>query len=161
MRRMAMFAGAAAVALFASTASAQAKVGNFAGKWIVVDSTTLGRGGRGGFGQTVTFVQDAGTLTAVRVGPNGEVKSIYKLDGSESKNTVTMRGASVEESAKAMWMSDTLMVATSRMVNGATVGTVMHLYLDNKTGTLVVTTTSPGRGGGPEQTVKVVYKKGM
>jgi hypothetical protein len=160
MRRMAMLAGTAAVALFASTASAQAKVVNFAGKWVVVDSTTLGRGGRGGFGQTVTFVQDAGTLTVVRVGPNGEVKSIYKLDGSESKNTVTMRGAAIEESAKAMWMADTLMVATSRLVNGATVGSVMHLYLD-ASGNLVVATTAPARGGGPEVTTKVVYKKGM
>jgi hypothetical protein len=157
---MAMLAGTAAVALFASTASAQAKVATFAGKWIVIDSTTLGRGGRGGLGPAVTVVQDAGTLTVVRVGPNGEVKSIYKLDGSESKNTVTMGTNSVEMASKAMWMSDTLMIATSRLVNGATVGNVMHLYVDPR-GNLVVSTTSPGRSGAPEQTVKVVYKKGV
>ena len=159
MRRIAMLAGTAAVALFASTTSAQAKAVNFAGKWVVVDSTTLGRGGRGGFGQTATLIQDAGTLTVVRAGPNGETKTIYKLDGSESKNSVMMRGASIAESAKAMWMSDTLMVATSRMVNGATVGSVIHLYID-ASGNLVVATTAPGRGGGPEVTTKVVYKKG-
>lgn len=157
MRRM-MFAGAAVLALFASTASAQSKV-TFAGKWVVVDSTTLGRGGRGGLGPTVTFVQDNGTLTVVRMGAAGEVKSVYKLDGSESKNTITMRGGPVEETAKAMWMSDTLMVATSRMVNGASVGSVQHLHLD-ASGNLVVTTKAPARGGGPEVTTKVVYKKG-
>src|SRR5829696_7425073 len=58
MRRLALFAGAAAITLFASTGSAQTKVVNYAGKWIVVDSATLGRGGRGGLGPTVTIVQD-------------------------------------------------------------------------------------------------------
>jgi hypothetical protein len=157
---MAMLAGTAALTLLASTVSAQAKVTTtFAGKWIVSDSTSLGRGGRGGLGPSVTVVQDAGTLTIVRVGPAGEVKSVYRLDGSESRNTVMMGDNSVEQSSKAMWMADTLMVATSRFVNGATVGNVMHLYVD-PSGNLVVATTAPGRNGGPEQTVKVVYKKG-
>jgi hypothetical protein len=158
MRRISMLAGIAAVTLFASTGSAQAKV-TFAGKWVVVDSTTLGRGGRGGFGSTFTVVQDAGTLTVVRTGPNGEVKSIYKLDGTESKNTMMMGGNSVEQTSKTMWMADTLMVTTSRLVSGATVETVMNLYFD-KSGNLTVATTAPPRGGGPVVTTKVVYKKG-
>jgi hypothetical protein len=158
MRRM-MLAGAAVLALYASTAPAQSKVVNYAGKWIVVDSTSLGRGGRGGLGATVTIVQDAGAMTVVRMGPAGEIKSIYKLDGSESKNTVMMGTNSVEQTSKAMWMSDTLMVTTSRMVNGATVESFMNLYYD-KSGNLVVATTSPGRGGGPVVKQTVVYKKG-
>lgn len=158
MRRLSMLAGAAAVTLFASTGSAQAKV-NFAGKWIVVDSTTLGRGGRGGLGPTVTVLQDAGTLTVTRVGPNGEIKSIYKLDGTESKNTIMMGGNSIEQTSKTMWMSDTLMVTNSRLVSGATQETVMNFYID-KTGNLVVATTAPPRGGGPVTKQTVVYKKG-
>jgi hypothetical protein len=50
-----------------------------------------GRGGRGGgggqfCGQECTIAQDATTLTVTRTTPNGEVKAVYKLDGSESKN---------------------------------------------------------------------------
>lgn len=160
MRRMAMLAGTAAVALFASTASAQAKVVNFAGKWSVIDSTTLGRGGRGGLGPTVSLVQDAATLTVVRTGPNGEIKSIYKLDGTESKNTMMMGANSIEQTSKTMWMSDTLMVTNSRLVNGATQETVLNLYID-KSGNLVVVTAAPPRGGGPVTKQTVVYKKGM
>ena len=32
----------------------------------------------------------------VRTGPNGEIKSAYNLDGSESKNTMQGRGGTVE-----------------------------------------------------------------
>ncbi len=159
MRRMGMLVGAAAVALFASTARAQTKVINFAGKWIVIDSTTLGRGGRGGLGPTVTVIQDPSTLTIVRVGMNGEIKSIYKLDGSESKNTIMMGNNSIEQTSKAMWMGDTLMVTTSRLVQGATQETVMNLYFDAK-GNLVVASTPPPRGGAPVTKQIVIYRKG-
>jgi hypothetical protein len=155
---MAMFAVAAAVAIPASM-PAQTKVVSFAGKWVVLDSAALGRGGRGGLGATVTMIQDQGTLTIVRVGPNGEITSIYKLDGTEGKNTVTMGGNSFEQTSKAMWVKDTLMVTNSRLVSGATVETVMHLYFD-ASNNLVVATTSPGRGGGPVQKTTVIYKKG-
>ena len=160
MRRMALFASAAAVTLFATTGSAQTKVVSYAGKWTVLDSASLGRGGRGGLGSTVTIVQDAGTLTIVRAGPNGEIKSVYKLDGTESKNTMMMGGNSIEMASKTMWMKDTLMVTNSRLVNGATQETVMNLYFD-ASGNLVVATTAPPRGGTPVTTMKVVYKKGM
>jgi hypothetical protein len=156
---MSMAASAVLVTLLASAAPAQNKTVSFAGKWIVLDSASLGRGGRGGIGSSATVIQDANNLTIVRVGPMGEIKSIYKLDGSETKNTITMRGSSIEQTSKAMWMADTLMVTTSRLVNGATVENVMNLYYD-KSGNLVVATTSPGRSGAPVVKQTIVYRKG-
>src|SRR6185436_5674105 len=100
MRRSALM-GVAAVAFVASSAFAQAT--SFAGTWNqVVDPAAQqgaaggggGRGGRGGggggFGPTFTVSQDAKTLTITRTTQNGEVKTVYNLDGTESKNTVQM-----------------------------------------------------------------------
>jgi hypothetical protein len=158
MRRTALLALAAA-ALMASDAAAQTKVINLAGTWVVVDSASLGRGGRGGLGATVTVIQEPTILTIVRTTPTGQVRSVYKLDGSDSKNTVIMGTNSIETTSRSMWKTDTLMISTSRLVNGATVETVMNLWID-PSGNLVVASSGPGRGGGPVVTTTVVYKKG-
>ena len=99
MRRMAS-AIAITVVCFASGALAQAP--GFAGKWTLVADPNApagggGRGGRGGgFGQfcgmECTIAQDATSLTVTRTTQAGETKIIYKLDGSESKNTQDMGG---------------------------------------------------------------------
>src|SRR5436189_110124 len=104
MRRSTALMSVAAVAVMASNAFAQAKP-NFAGTWnIVVDTTAAnamaaggggggrGRGGGGGLGQTVTITQDANTLTLTRMQGQTEVKTVYNLDGSDSKNTPPGRG---------------------------------------------------------------------
>ena len=116
MRKSAVFMGAIALVMGATTASAQGK--NFAGTWTVVADPAAaapapGRGGGRGLGQGATIAQDAKTLTVTRTTQNGEVKTVYNLDGSDSKNTLTMGGNSVEQVSKAKWEGDKLIITTT------------------------------------------------
>jgi hypothetical protein len=165
MSRATLVVGAA-VALLSSNAFAQAKV-NFTGTWTrIVDSTAMGGGGgggrgggRGGLGNAPTISQDDKTLTITRAMQGGEVKSVYNLDGSDSKNTITMGGQSVEQTSKAKWDGDKLVIATSYSFNGNNLETTQVLSID-ASGNLVVQTTAPGRGGGAPVTTTANYKKG-
>jgi len=161
MRKAAAFMGAIALIVGANTASAQGK--NFAGTWTVVPdpaaaAPTPGRGGGRGLGQGATIAQDAKTLTITRTTQNGEVKSVYNLDGSDSKNTLTMGGNSVEQVSKAKWEGDKLIITTTMNFNGNNVESSMALSLD-ASGQLIVESTGAGRGGGPPTTTKMTYKK--
>ena len=51
----------------------------------------------GGLGQEATITQDASTLTITRTTQMGTFTSNYKLDGSESKNTLTIQGNSIDQ----------------------------------------------------------------
>ena len=144
---------------------AQAKP-DFSGKWVVVDpppaagNAGAGRsGGRGagfqpGFGPEFTVKQDAKTLTITRGGQTAPLT--YKLDGSESKNSVTRDGQQREQIAKATWEGNTLVIVT--MVNFQNNTREQRRVLTMEGGTLVIQQTNPGRNGGA--TIKVVYKKG-
>jgi len=157
-----MFSVAAFV--FATTlAFAQAKP-NFAGKWTRADAPAAagapaggggGRGGGGGgFGQEVTITQDANTITFefVQGGRQGAAgapqKRVYKLDGSESKNTMSFGGNSVEQVSKAAWDGAKLVITTQGQ-NGETKQTLSMSGAD-----LQVESTG---GRGPST---VTYKKG-
>ena len=162
MRTAAVLMGAAALLISATNASAQAKP-NFAGTWtVVVDPNTApapGRGGgRGGLGQGATITQDAKTLTVTRTTQNGEVKAVYNLDGTDSKNTMTFGGNAVEQTSKVKWDGDKLVVTANSTFNGNPVETTLVLSMD-ASGQLSAAATGPGRGGGPPTTTKMTYKK--
>ena len=137
---------------------------DFSGRWVMVDpppaaeNTGAGRGGRGGFqpgfGPEITVKQDASTLTVTRGGQSAPLT--YKLDGSQSKNTVTRGGQQQEQTATATWEGNTLVIATEVSFQGRT--GVQRRVLAMEDGNLVIQQTNPGRGGGA--TIKVVYKKG-
>ena len=116
-----------------------------------------GRGGGAGFGPEFTAKQDANTLTIARTQGDQEVTASYKLDGSESKNTVAGRGGQQEQVSKAMWMGNKLMITTTLNFNGNNVEQSRTLSMEG--GNLVIEQSQPGRDGGPPQTQKVVYKK--
>ena len=161
MRKAAVFMGAAALILGATNVSAQGK--SFAGTWTVVADPAAaapapGRGGGRGLGQGATIAQDAKTLTVTRTTQNGEIKQVYNLDGSDSKNTLTMGGNSVEQVSKAKWDGDKLVITTTMNFNGNASESTMVLQLD-ASGQLVVESTGAGRGGGPPTTTKMTYKK--
>ena len=162
MRKNALIVGALSLVFAASIAQAQDKP-NFAGSWtLVVDpnAPAPGRGGGGGLGQAATLTQDAKTLTITRTTQNGEVKLVYNLDGSESKNSVMGRGgAATEQVSKAAWEGTTLVVTTNYMM-GETAATRTQKFSLDASGQLVVATTSPGRGGGEPTTTTQTYKKG-
>lgn len=166
MRRAVLLATAALVVAGTASLNAQAKP-NFAGKWTMVQDPNAappagGRGGRGGFGglgQEFTATQDDKTLTITRTTQNGEIKSVYNLDGSDSKNTMSMGGNDVEQLSKAVWDGGKLTITTTMNFNGNSRETKMSLSLD-ASGNLVVESTSPGRNGGEPTVRTTTYKKG-
>jgi hypothetical protein len=175
MRRVITLVAAAAFVLSSATGVfAQAKP-DFSGKWTLDPASAPapaqappaggggggrgggGRGGGGGFGQEFTAKQDASTLTISRVQGDQTVTATYKLDGSESKNTVAGRGGQQEQVSKTMWMGNKLMITTTLDFGGNTVEQSQTLSLEG--GNLVVERSQPGRDGGAPQTTKQVYKK--
>jgi hypothetical protein len=167
MRRSALM-GLAAVAFVASSAFAQAT--SFAGTWNMVQDPAQqqaagggggggGRGGRGGFGPTFTATQDAKTLTITRTTQAGESKSVYNLDGSDSKNMMAGRGGApgMEQVSNAKWDGANLVIVTKIQMGETAAESKTTLTMD-KDGSLWVETSRPGRDGNPMVT-KVQYKK--
>jgi len=166
MRRVATML--TALALVASAASLSAQNPNFAGKWTLqVDpnAAAAGGGGRGGgrgggggqfCGMECTITQDAATLVVSRTTQAGETKTTYKLDGTESKNTVTFGQNTIESSSTAKFEAGKLTITTKQDMQGTAVTSTTILSLAN--GDLVVERTAPGRDGAPA-TTKQTYKK--
>jgi hypothetical protein len=164
----------AATAFALSTATAAFAQGkpDFSGKWTMDPASApaapaggggggRGGGGRGGggagFGQEFTAKQDGSALTITRDQGGQPVAATYKLDGSESKNTVTGRNGAQEQVSKTMWMGNKLMITTTLNFGGNAVEQSRTLSLDG--GNLVIEQTQPGRDGGAPQTQRLVYKK--
>ncbi len=110
-------------------------------------------------GQGATITQDAKTLTVTRTTQNGEVKSVYNLDGSESKNSAPGRGGAMMESTSlTKWDGNKLVITTSTSFNGNPITSTTTLWLD--------TSGNPPRGdaasnfnGGAATTTTMTYKK--
>ena len=175
MRRVITLVAAAAFVISTATGVfAQAKP-DFSGKWALDPASAPappagggggggggggrggGRGGGAGFGQEFTVTQDASALTITRDQGGQAVNATYKLDGSESKNTVTGRNGAQEQVSKTMWMGNKLMITTTVNAGGNNVEQSRTLSLDG--GNLVVEQSQPARDGGAPQTQKLVYKK--
>lgn len=158
MKKFAFLAVVLAVVLaLPALATAQAKP-DFSGKWIQdMDKSDPAGGGRGPAGpQSLTITQSATELTIERETPNGAMKTVYKLDGTESENS-TGRGTS---KTKSTWEGATLVTAGAQTMNmqgnevTMEMKEVRSLEAD---GTMVVVTTTKSQMG--ERTRKVVFKK--
>lgn len=166
MRRNALVVGALSLVFAASIAQAQDKP-NLSGSWTVIaDPNAAGGGGGGGgrggggggLGMAATLTQDANTLTVTRTTQNGEVKLVYNLDGSESKNMVQGRGGQTEQVSKAAWDGTKLVITTNLMMGENAITRTQTMSRD-ASGQLVVTVQGPGRGG-EVMTTTQTYKKG-
>jgi hypothetical protein len=158
MKKFAFLAVVLAVVLaLPAFATAQAKP-DFSGKWIQdMEKSDQAGGGRGPAGpQSLTVTQSATELTIERETPNGTMKTVYKLDGTESENS-TGRGTS---KTKSTWDGAKLVTAGSQTMNmqgnevTMEMKEVRSLEAD---GTMVVVTTTQSQMG--ERTRKVVFKK--
>jgi hypothetical protein len=89
----------------------------------------------------------------------GEVRLVYNLDGSESRNTVQGRGGATEQVSRARFDGTKLVITTTVNAGGTPVETTMALSL-NAQGQLVVENTGVGRGGGAPTTTTLNYTKG-
>jgi hypothetical protein len=153
-----------AVALAVPAAAvAQAKP-DFTGKWtqdMEKSDPMGGPGGGGGRGpagpQTLSIAQTATDFTVERETPNGVVKMVYKLDGTESENN-TGRGTS---KTKSVWEGAALVTSGTQTMNMQ--GNEITIEMkETRTleadGTMVVVTVSKSPMG--ERTRKTVFKKG-
>ena len=171
MKRNRLSSALVVTALLAFSVAAQSPP-SFAGKWSAVPDPAGrhadrqraggaggGRGGFGGIGQSATITQDAASMTIVRTTQMGEFTSVYKLDGSESKNTLNIQGNAVEQLSTAKWDAGKLIVVTKMSFDGNPVEVSMTMALD-PSGNLLVETTRPDFQSGAPVTTKTTYKKG-
>jgi hypothetical protein len=174
MRRITVVVSAVAVVLYmAAGAYAQARP-DFSGTWTMDPASAPappgggvgggrggGRGGGGGvgFGPEFTAKQDANALTITRMQGGQTITAAYRLDGSESKNSVPGRqgGPPTEQVSKASWDGNRLVIVTTLDFGGNRVEQRRVLSLEG--GNLAIEQTNPGFQGGAPTTVKVVYKK--
>jgi hypothetical protein len=101
-----------------------------------------------------TLTVDATSLTREVEGPDGPVKTVYKLDGTET----TVQMGQMEGKAKAKWEGNTIVVETTTTRQDGSTATNKDVYSIEE-GVLVITGTRPGRGGGEPVTTKRFYKK--
>ena len=109
----------------------------------------------------MTITMDAKTMTITRTQGQNEVKTVYNLDGSDSKNMQTGRGgaAGVEVTSHAKWDGAKLVITTTQDMGGTAVTRTVTYSVDGKQ--LVQATTGPGRGDPTPVTTTVKYNKGM
>jgi hypothetical protein len=111
-----------------------------------------GRGGGGALGNGATIKQTADTLTIERTMGENKVVTTYKLDGSESKNTMMGRGGTPMESVStAKFDGPKLTIVSKQDMGGQTVESTSVWTVSGST--LTIETTN-ARG-----TQKRVYKK--
>ena len=162
MRRVTGWIAVAMLAMVVGVGVAAQAPPSFAGKWTLVpDANSPQGGGMGaGLGAEATIAQDAKTVTVTRSGPTGEIKSVYNLDGSDSKNTISFGDMSFDLISKVKWDGAKMNVTTTAEFDGNKFETSMSLLLD-AAGALVVESTRPDfQGGGAPVTSKMIYKKG-
>ena len=157
--------GVIAAAVFAVATVAWAQKTDFSGTWTLdAEASGIqagaggGGGGRGGGGGALgmggAIKQTADTLTIERMAGENKVSLTYKLDGTESKNSMMGRGGqAVEQTSVAKWDGAKLVITTKQPgQDGAMVETTQTWSLAGN----VLTVEGTG-GRGP---TKRVYKKG-
>ena len=111
-----------------------------------------GRGGGGALGNGATIKQTADSIVIERTMGENKVTTTYKLDGTESKNTMTGRGGqSVEQVSTAKWDGNALVITTKADMGNGPQETTQKWTVSGST--LTVESTN-ARG-----TQKRVYKK--
>ena len=112
--------GILATAVLAVATLAFAQKADFSGTWAPeVDAAAAPTGGGGGGGRgmmagPMTVKQTADTLTVERTAGENKIVSTYKLDGSESTNTMQGRGGAVEVKSVAKWDGSKLVITSKR-----------------------------------------------
>jgi hypothetical protein len=101
----------------------------------------------------VTISQDASTITVERTQGQATVKFVVKLDGSDSKNSITMGQNTVDQTQKATWEGAKLTITSSYDMGRGPTTTKQTLSLDG--GNLTV----ENFGADGTSMSKVTYKK--
>jgi hypothetical protein len=146
--------GFIATAVLAVATLSFAQKPDFSGTWTLDDQASGtaggggGRGGGGGLGMGGTVKQTADTLTVERTMGDNKVTQTYKLDGTESKNTMMGRGGQSMEAVSTVKFDGSKMTITSK------VGENENTQVWSLAGNVLTIETTSARG-----TQKRVYKK--
>ena len=148
--------GVIAAAILAVATVAWAQKPDFSGTWTLDPATASAAGGGGGGGGALgngpaTVKQTAEALTIERTIGDGTVTLTYKLDGTESRNTIMDGGQPADSVSTAKWDGPKLTIVTKQEMGGE-VTEATHVWTVEGS-TLTVETTS-ARG-----TQKRVYRK--
>ncbi len=143
----------ACLVLSAAAVAAQEKP-NFVGTWKLVDQPPPQ------FAPSVISVtRDDSVLTIVNSGQMGEIRTTYKLDGTEGRSPFDFNGTTIDRVTQMTWDGDKMILVAKSEMNGQIVEfkSVWSLGAD---GTLLTQTTFPDfQGGGAPITMKASYKK--
>ena len=171
MKHWNIVATIALAAALVATVAAQAKP-DFSGTWTFDEAKSdpaparAGGGGGGGGGRgggrmggapatAMTIKQTPAELSMDRTTAQGAQTVVYKLDGSESKNTIGMGPAT----SKAVWDGARLVITTTQTVQGRggeiTIDSKEIYSVQGPTLTIETTRTTPAG----EQTRKLIYTK--
>lgn len=153
--------GVIAAAVLATATLAWAQKPDFSGTWTLDPAASGmpggggggGRGGRGGIlGMGPTTVKQTATdLTVEGTMGGNPVTRTYKLDGSESKNTITTGRGTMESVSTAKWDGNKLTIVTKQSFGDQTFETTEVWTVD---GSMLTVESTSARG-----TQKRVYKK--
>jgi hypothetical protein len=155
MRRMTFVLTAAA--LVVGTANLNAQTPNFAGTWTqIAGPNAPAMGGSGGAASPpITIEQDSKTLTLTLPSRRGDNKTVFNLDDTESKRTMTDAGGNeFELTLRAKWKGSTLVATLIRGSN-----TVTFTFSLDASGNLTFAITQPAQDGGDPVTTTRTYKK--
>ena len=138
-----------------SPVSAQSKP-NFTGKWTLVWDPSVKPTALGELGEKPTVTHDAKTITVVTMQPAGELRSVYNLDGSESKNPITFGELSLDRVSTVKWDGARLIIQSKLNVAGQIIETTQTWSLSTA-GELVVDAVASVQG--KQITTKRTYRK--
>jgi hypothetical protein len=152
---------------------------DFSGQWSIVADSAASRpagpvlvpkGDMGsGWGATITITQNADRLTVTYpfFSPYDIQRPIelrFALDGSETRNALTMGWGTQVERARAVWRGDQLVITTTYTFSDPSTGrpttgqVTRTLSLESPT-SLLVESEIGGVLGGPPSTSRTVYRK--
>ena len=112
--------GVVAAVLLAVATMAWAQKTDFSGTWTLVPAGAPPASGGGVLGNgPATVRQSADTLTVERALGDDTITLTYKLDGSDSRNTIAGRdGQSIDSMSTVRWQGPTLTIVTRQETSG-------------------------------------------
>ncbi len=147
-----LFAGVIAAVLLGAPIGAQVQPRpNFSGRWVQVTPAD-------GAGQEQVVKHDADKLSASHDSEGGGHLLEYKLDGSETTQTLTSHGEPVTSRVRASWDKESLVITTTTNYGGERTVILRQAWSLDKSGQLVIL-VSPTVDGKHQSPITVVYAK--
>lgn len=141
---------AVAILLAVAVTSAQEKP-NFAGRWVVASPAPDA-------GQEETVTQTAATLTTAHASEGHGHRSVYRLDGTESRNALVSHGEEIVTLSKASWSGNQLTITSDTTYPDGRKRQTMAVWSLDAEGRRVVDFTESGMTPTPT-TSKRVYTR--